>query len=154
MADDFSAATPPVWAKERVQDYEFIAKTIRFQFPPSDYRRIRAIQPAVVHHMWLNAILSEYGDDVHIINNHNRRVNSIDMHQPDHSSLYARQFNQHSKPTHSQRNKQSINHYLILTTQRSFWSTLNILEKHLKNFNTRIFAGEFLTSIQVFLRGV
>jgi hypothetical protein len=129
-------------------------KKIRFQFYPSDIRRIGFCQPSDVHHQCINAILAKFGDDVHIINNHNRRVNSIDMHQPDHSSLYARQFNQHSKPTHSQRNKQSINHYLILTTQRSFWSTLNILEKHLKNFNTRIFAGEFLTSIQVFLRGV
>ena len=108
MADDFSAATPPVWAKERVQDYEFIAKTIRFQFSPSDYRRIGAIQPAVVHHMWLNAILSEYGDDVHIINNYNCRVTMLDMHKLEDPTAYDKQFKVHSKNTPGQPDKQSV----------------------------------------------
>ena len=78
MEDDMSTATPPIGYRISENDQEFISKTLRFYFPPTDRTRLDRIDPSVIHTQWMRIIQSSFGADVKIINNNNKPVINID----------------------------------------------------------------------------
>ena len=99
MDDDLSIATPPIGYRNSNIDHEFVSKTVRFYFAPSDRTRLDSIAPADVHIQWMRCISSAFGDDVKIINNHNKPVLGIDASvTAANGTLYKNQFQLHQKP--------------------------------------------------------
>ena len=100
VEDDFSTATPPVGYRNPDNDYEFVSKTIRFNFAPTDRTRIDSIDPASVHIQWLRIIASTFGNDVKVINNYNKPVSSIQINTQTTKATslkHEQQFNIHQK---------------------------------------------------------
>jgi hypothetical protein len=96
--DDLSTATPPVGYRNSDGDHEFVSKTIRFYFPPTDRARIDCINPVDVHTQWLRLIASTFGNDVKIINNRNKQVLHVDLNaKAEKSNSHGHQFTVHQK---------------------------------------------------------
>ena len=99
MDDDLSIATPPIGYRNSNIDHEFVSKTVRFYFAPSDRTRLDSIAPADIHIQWMRYISSAFGDDVKIINNHNKPVLGIDASVTAATGTsYKNQFQMHQKP--------------------------------------------------------
>ncbi|KAI2499826.1 hypothetical protein MHU86_14643 [Fragilaria crotonensis] len=98
IEDDLSTATPPIGHRNSADDHEFVSKTIRFFFAPGDSTRIDRIDPTEVHTTWMRHVQSAFGDDVKIINNNNRQVQTIDLNAQAHKpTSYPSQFKMHVK---------------------------------------------------------
>ena len=97
--DDLSSvATPPIGYRTSSEDQEFVSKTIRFSFAPSDRSRINSIHPSEVHTQWIKLIHSAFGDDVKIISNSNRPVTNLDTSPTANRTFsYAQQFKVHTR---------------------------------------------------------
>ena len=96
--DELSTATPPVGYRNSDGDHEFVSKTIRFYFPPTDRARIDCINPVEVHTQWLRLIASTFGNDVKIINNLNKQVFHVDPNaKAEKSNSHGHQFTLHQK---------------------------------------------------------
>jgi hypothetical protein len=100
VEDELSTATPPVGYRNPDNDYEFVSKTIRFNFAPTDRTRIDSIDPASVHIQWLRIIASTFGNDVKVINNYNKPVSSVQTNTETTNTTrfkHEQQFNIHQK---------------------------------------------------------
>ena len=97
--DDLSTSTPPSGHRNCEEDHEFVSKTIRFYFAPTDRTRLDSTSPADVHTKWLRMITSTFGTEVKIINNNNKQVLHIDTNsKAAKGTSHGDQFKVHEKP--------------------------------------------------------
>ena len=99
VEDDLSTSTPPSGHRNCEEDHEFVSKTIRFYFAPTDRTRLDSTSPADVHTKWLRMITSTFGTEVKIINNNNKQVLHIDTNsKAAKGTSHGDQFKVHEKP--------------------------------------------------------
>ena len=119
VEDDLSTATPPAGLRKPDNDHEFVSKTIRFYFPPSDRTRIDHLTPDEVHTQWLRIVASTFGNDVKIINNLNKPVLKVETNiNASKSTSHSHQFKLHQKsfganPSSSQKISFTIVHRIL-----------------------------------------
>ena len=76
--DDASDATPVDVRNSRIKDSQLDEKTVKFRFVPSRTNDT-PISPRVFHSHWIKAVQDEFGDQIQILDNHNRPVPKIDL---------------------------------------------------------------------------
>lgn len=112
-SDDASDMTPTDNRNAREKDRQSVEKTLRFRFTIKGHNGSNPITPSHIHLHWINAVQDEFGDQIRIIDNHNRILPKVDllrwttlqhqqhftMHQPSHDSGFQNnvRFNSPSK---------------------------------------------------------
>ena len=76
LPDDASDTTPVDVRNSRVKDSQRDEKTVKFRFIPSRTSDI-PISPRVIHSHWIKAVQDEFGEQIQILDNHNRPVPKI-----------------------------------------------------------------------------
>jgi hypothetical protein len=99
MEDDMSTTTPPFGYQNSEKDKEFISKTIRLFFAPTDRTRVDSVDPSDIHIQWMRMISSTFGFEVKYINNNSKPVINIDLCAKTTKPIsYKQQFKGHEKP--------------------------------------------------------
>ena len=78
VPDDASDVTPVNDRNSRIKDLQREEKTVKFRFVPSRTSGA-TVSPRVIHSHWLKEVQDEFGDNVQILDNHNRPIPKIDL---------------------------------------------------------------------------
>lgn len=78
FSDELSDVTPTDDRNARGKDCHRVEKTLRFRFAPSN-RTEDNIAPGHVHLHWITAVQETFGDQVRIIDNHNRVLPTVNL---------------------------------------------------------------------------
>ena len=132
--DDISDTTPPTGFKPKVTEQEMTSRVFKFSFVYNGNTKNK-IAPSVLHTHWMQAVQEAYGDEIIIINNKSKPVETVSTIKWTDPSIHAKQFKLHQKTQGSGDRRQStffIIHRVLtnysLTKIRALHSVQNIMK--------------------------
>ncbi len=91
-----SDTTPPVGLKPKANEHELTSKVFKFSFVYTGVTKDN-VAPSVLHTHWMKAVQEAYGDEIVIINNKNKKVDTVSTIKWTDPSIHAKQFQLHQK---------------------------------------------------------
>ena len=104
--DDMSETTPPTGFKPKVTKQEMKSKVFKFSFVYSGMTKHKVV-PSILHTHWMQAVQEAYGDEIVIINNKSKNVETVNTIKWTDPSIHAKQFKLHQKTHGSGDRRQS-----------------------------------------------
>ena len=119
---------------------EMTSKVLKFSFVYSD-KKPNSIQPHIIHTHWMQIVQETLGDEIIIINNHNKHVEQVSTLKWTDPTIHQKQFNMHSK-TSGQGERRQTTYFILhkIRTDKTVSSIKNItaVKQLLKKCNTYI----------------
>jgi hypothetical protein len=109
--DDMSDVTGNLGRRADASDQEMASKVLKFSFVYSGITKHK-VPPSVIHTHWMQAAQESLGEDIVIINNHNRPVEPISTLKWTDHTIHKKQFNLHQKTT-GHADRQSTTYFIL-----------------------------------------